>query len=121
MHAEVHDSWTTVAAAAAVAPGEVLEATLGGAEVVVWRTDSGVACVMEARCPHQWSHLGGAGAVAGEEIVCLTHFWTFGTDGRGWKENLHGRRDRKGDIEVYPCREEAGQIQARRRAPGGAE
>ncbi len=112
--------WTVVAATGAVAPGEVVEANLAGADVVVWRTESGVPCVMEARCPHQWSHLGDAGAVAGEEIVCLTHFWTFTTDGSGWKENLGGRRDRKGDIEVYPCRESAGEILARR-DPAGAK
>ena len=107
------DTWVAVATAESVTPGVVVEATLDDAEVVVWRTQSGLPCVMEARCPHQWSHLGDAGAVAGEEIVCLAHFWTFGTDGRGWKENLDGRRDRKGDIEVYPCRETGGTIWAR--------
>lgn len=107
------DSWIALAAADAVAPGEVVEATLDGADVVVWRTESGVPCVMEARCPHQWSHLGDSGAVAGEEIVCLTHFWTFATDGSGWKENLDGRRDRKGDIGVHACREVAGEIRVR--------
>lgn len=106
--------WVAITSAGAVAPGEVVEATLDGAEVVVWRTESGIPCVMDARCPHQWSHLGGSGAVAGEEIVCLTHFWTFDTDGRGWKENLDGRRDRKGDIEVHPCQEVAGEIRVRR-------
>ena len=108
------DSWVAVAGGEAVAPGEVVEAVLDGADVVVWRTESGVPCVMEARCPHQWSHLGDSGAVAGDEIVCLTHFWTFATDGSGWKENLDGRRDRKGDIKVYPCREAAGEIRVRR-------
>ncbi len=96
----------------------MVEATLEGVEVVVWRTTGGVPCVMEARCPHQWSHLGAAGAVAGEEIVCLTHFWIFGTDGRGWKESFDGRRNRKSDIQVYPCREEAGKIWARLAEPG---
>ena len=108
------DAWVPIASGDGLAPGEIVESTLDGADLVVWRTESGVPCVMEARCPHQWSHLGGAGAVAGEELVCLTHFWTFGTDGRGWKENLDGRRDRKGDIEVYPCREVAGEIRVRR-------
>ena len=106
--------WVAVASGEAVAPGEILESTLDGTDVVVWRTEAGVPCVMEARCPHQWSHLGESGAVAGDEIVCLTHFWTFETDGSGWKENLDGRRDRKGDIEVYPCVEVAGEIRARR-------
>ncbi len=116
---EANEAWVAVASVEAVAPGEIVESTLGDVDIVVWRTAAGVPCVMEARCPHQWSHLGGAGAIAGEEIVCLTHFWTFGTDGRGWKENLDGRRDRKGDIEVYPCREVAGEIVVRRAAAGG--
>ncbi len=113
-----NDAWAGVAGSQAVAPGAIIEATLGDAEVVVWRTAGGVPCVMEARCPHQWSHLGATGAVAGEEIVCLTHFWTFGTDGSGWKENFDGRRDRKGDIAVYECRETGGTIWAR---PGTGE
>ena len=107
-------AWVALAGTDEVAPGEVIEAQLGSAEVVVWRTESGIPCVMEARCPHQWSHLGSVGAVSGEEIACLTHFWTFATDGSGWKENLDGRRDRKGDIEVYLCREAAGEILVRR-------
>ena len=117
--ATVEDAWVAVAATDAVAAGEVVESTVEDAEVVVWRTESGVPCVMEARCPHQWSHLGASGAVVGEEIVCLTHFWTFGTDGSGWKENLNGRRDRKGDIEVFPCREAAGEIWVRSDPVGG--
>ena len=112
------DTWVAVATADSVTPGEVVESALDGTDVVVWRTAGGVPCVMEARCPHQWSHLGDAGAVAGEEIVCLTHFWTFATDGSGWKENLDGRRDRKGDIEVYPCREAGGTIWARQDPAG---
>ena len=112
------DDWDAIASSEAVSPGEVVERTLDGADVVVWRTQSGVPCVMDARCPHQWSHLGDSGTVAGEEIVCLTHFWTFETDGSAWKENLAGRRDRKGDIEVYACREVEGTIWARRSGSG---
>ncbi len=32
---------------------------------------------MEARCPHEWSHLGAEGVVDGPEIVCAAHFWRF--------------------------------------------
>ena len=72
-------------------------------DLVVWTTASGVPCVSEARCPHQWSHLAYEGTVDGEELVCMTHFWRFGVDGEGWKQNVNGRRDRKGDLEVLPC------------------
>lgn len=91
-------------------PGSVVEAVLGVKDLVVWRTVLGEVCVMEARCPHQWSHLAQEGSVDGEELVCLTHFWRFTTDGEGWKTNMSGRRDRKSDIDVYPCSEDDGQI-----------
>ncbi len=95
-------------------PGSVVEAVLGTDDLVVWRTALGEACVMEARCPHQWSHLAQEGWVDGAELVCLAHFWRFTTSGEGWKANLGGRRDRKGDIDVRPCREVDGRIWVRR-------
>ena len=96
-----------------VPPGGIAEATLAGEDLVVWRTGSGVPCVSEARCPHQWSHLAHEGVVDGEELLCLTHFWRFTTDGAGWKENADGRRDRKGDIGVRGCLEMDGTIWTR--------
>ena len=94
----------------------MVEAVLGTDDLVVWRTALGEACVMEARCPHQWSHLAQEGWVDGAELVCLAHFWRFTTSGEGWKANLGGRRDRKGDIDVRPCREVDGRIWVRRTA-----
>ncbi|MBC8195485.1 MAG: Rieske (2Fe-2S) protein [Acidimicrobiia bacterium] len=91
-------------------PGEITGVSVEGDDLVAWRSLGGVPHVMEARCPHQWSHLAGEGAVDGEELVCLTHFWRFTGDGDGWKENVSGRRDRKGDIGVRACRELEGGI-----------
>ena len=96
-----------------VPPGGIVEASLGGEDLVVWRSGSGVPCVSEARCPHQWSHLAHDGVVDGEELVCLTHFWRFGPDGAGWKANVNGRRDRKGDLAVLPCVDHDGAIWVR--------
>ena len=104
--------WGPVAPADGVAPGQIVDAVHGGLDLVVWRTFEGEPCVMEARCPHQWSHLGAEGVVDGPEIVCAAHFWRFGTDGTGTKLGMTGRRDPKGDIAVYPCREVDGQIEA---------
>ena len=108
--------WVRVADAVPV-PGAIGEATIERHgrtdDLVVWATASGVPCVSEARCPHQWSHLAHQGAVDGEELVCRSHFWRFGVDGEGWKENVNGRRDRKGDLEVLPCVEHDGGIWVR--------
>lgn len=103
--------WTDIGAAADVEAGEVCAVEVGEADLVVWRGANGRLCVMEARCPHQWSHLEAEGFVDGDEIVCAAHFWRFGQDGRGTKLNVKGRRDVKSDIEVYPCREVDGRLQ----------
>lgn len=108
--------WVRVSDAAAargLVPGSAVDAALDERDLVVWRTTDGRPCVMEARCPHQWSHLAHQGAVDGDELVCLTHFWRFGADGAGWKQNVNGRRDRKGDLAVLPCVEHDGAIWVR--------
>jgi len=104
--------WTDLTDGAGLRPGGVTGVEIGGRELVVWRDRQGRPCVMDARCPHQWSHLPSEGVVDGAELVCTAHFWRFGRDGAGWKLAVTGRRDRKGDVEVYPCREAGGRIEA---------
>lgn len=104
--------WVDLVDAAAVVPGQIVDASVGEQDLVVWRAAAGEACVMEARCPHEWSHLGAEGVVDGDEIVCTAHFWRFDGDGVGTKLNVKGRRDAKADIEVFECRENAGRIEA---------
>lgn len=113
------DEWVRVAAAGVVGPGVIVDAEPGacaqlGDDYVVWRSFDGRPCVMEARCPHNWSHLGAEGAVDGDEIVCTSHFWRFTAEGTGTKLNVNGRRDAKADIAVLPCLERDGAIWARR-------
>lgn len=104
--------WVEVATGADVAPGQIVDAVHRDQDLVVWRTFDGEPCVMEARCPHEWSHLGAEGVVDGPEIVCAAHFWRFTTDGTGSKVGMTGRRDLKADIAVFPCREVEGRIEA---------
>lgn len=106
--------WVPIASAE-LTPGSIVEAKIDSEELVVWRTQEGLPCVMDARCPHQWSHLGAEGVVEGEELVCLTHCWRFSRSGEGWKAGMTGRRDRKGDITVWPCKEESNWIWIQRR------
>jgi nitrite reductase/ring-hydroxylating ferredoxin subunit len=116
---EVDDGWVAVATAAALAPGEVVAAEVEGPEgegevdLAIWRSFAGHCHVVEARCPHQWSHLAAEGVVDGEEIVCTAHFWRFDGQGRGTKLNVLGRRDDKADIRVFSCRERDGRIEVR--------
>ena len=98
-------------AAAELEPGGICGHSLDDLDIVVWRTATAELVAMEARCPHQWSHLEAEGVVDGEEIVCASHFWRFDTDGVGTKVNIKGRRDPKADITVYPVREVDGRVE----------
>ena len=100
-------------ASAALEPGAIVDVAIDERDAVVWRTFDGRPCIMEARCPHQWSHLGAEGFVDGDEIVCTAHFWRFTADGVGTKVNVNGRRDAKADIEVFDCEERDGAIYVR--------
>jgi phenylpropionate dioxygenase-like ring-hydroxylating dioxygenase large terminal subunit len=113
-------SWSDVLGSDEVAPGTVTSVELGeGDDVVVWRTASGRLAACDSRCPHQWSHLAAAGVVDGEELVCLSHFWRFDTDGHGSKLSMTGRRDPKGDVGTYAVRESDGRIEVLLADPAG--
>lgn len=94
-----------------LAPGQVATIERASGDVVVWRTVSGQVVACDARCPHQWAHLGSAGAVDGEELVCLSHFWRFDAAGAGSKLSAGGRRDEKSPLEIMSIREHKGRIE----------
>jgi phenylpropionate dioxygenase-like ring-hydroxylating dioxygenase large terminal subunit len=102
-----------------VAPGAATSVELGDDGIVVWRTASGVLVACDARCPHQWSHLAGAGVVDGEELVCLSHFWRFDVEGHGSKLAMNGRRDAKSDVATFAVRELDGRIEVDLPEPPG--
>lgn len=103
--------WIDVMSADELAPGQIATIERESGDVVVWRTASGQLAACDARCPHQWAHLGSAGAVDGEELVCLSHFWRFDTTGAGSKLSAAGRRDEKSPLESMSIREHKGRIE----------
>jgi len=107
------DDWTRLIPAARVPPAGITSVSVGDLDLVVWRDIDGVPAVMDARCPHQWSHLEAEGVVDGYEIVCTAHFWRFDGRGCGTKLTELGRRDPKSDVTVYECREADGFVEAR--------
>lgn len=50
-------------------------------DLVLYRTATGKATVLDAFCPHLGAHLGHGGKVEGEDIRCPFHAWKFGSDG----------------------------------------
>jgi phenylpropionate dioxygenase-like ring-hydroxylating dioxygenase large terminal subunit len=103
--------WIDVLATHDVPPGATAPVELPGVDLVVWRSATGVLAACDSRCPHQWSHLAGAGVVDGEELVCLSHFWRFDAEGRGSKVSMAGRRDPKSEVVAFAIREVDGRIE----------
>ena len=96
-----------------VPSGAVVTVEIDGEELVLWRSASGVLGACDARCPHQWAHLGSEGVVDGEELVCLSHLWRFSLDGSASKLAMNGRRDDKGVIPIHEVRESEGRVEVR--------
>ena len=73
--------WFIVAWSQDLAPGEVKPLKYFGVDLVLFRTASGQARILDAYCPHLGAHLGVGGQVKEEGIVCPFHAWEF--DGAG--------------------------------------
>ncbi len=82
--------WFQVLYSHELAVGESKPLQYFDTELVVFRTESGEAKVLDAYCPHMGAHLGygirdqvgGGSRVSGESIVCPFHGWEYNGDGR---------------------------------------
>jgi len=64
-----------------MAPGELLERTFLGEQVVAFRTTSGCAAVVSAFCPHLGANLARGGTVVEESLRCPFHSLRWDADG----------------------------------------
>jgi len=74
-------SWYAVAESADLAPRQVRALEYFGRQLVLFRTESGKAQVLDAYCPHLGAHLGIGGTVEGESLACPFHGWRFNKTG----------------------------------------
>jgi len=78
----VPNGWFAVAFARELREGEVRPLHYFGEDLVLFRTRSGHARVLDAFCPHLGAHLGHGGRVMGETLRCPFHGWQYdGTTG----------------------------------------
>lgn len=73
--------WYAACFSAELPPGAVRSLRFMGKELVLFRTRGGLACALDAYCPHLGAHLGRGGTVEGEELRCPFHGFRF--DGAG--------------------------------------
>src|SRR4051794_40724642 len=105
------DYWYPVDHARAVRPGGMIETSFWGAPIVIFRGDDGRLRALENRCAHRQLKLS-MGHVAGCQIACGYHGWTYDEGGQvsHFPHDLFGRRPPKVRIGSYPVRERYGLI-----------
>ncbi|HIF99621.1 MAG TPA: aromatic ring-hydroxylating dioxygenase subunit alpha [Myxococcales bacterium] len=85
------NGWFRAAYSSELAAGEVRILNFFGREWVLYRTESGQACLIDPHCVHLGAHLGHGGEVVGENIRCPFHHWEFGVGGSCTKIPYAGR------------------------------
>jgi len=96
--------WYALAFSDELARGTTLARTLAGVDLVLFRTESGQPCAMEAYCPHLGAHLGHGGQVEGEQLRCAFHGFRFDTAGRCVATG-YGTKPPVTTIRTWPLRE----------------
>jgi phenylpropionate dioxygenase-like ring-hydroxylating dioxygenase large terminal subunit len=74
--------WFQVAWSDEIAPCDVRPLQYFGEDLVLYRTASGRAQLLDGHCAHMGAHLGYGGCVEGDCVVCPFHGWAWGPDGR---------------------------------------
>ena len=110
--------WYCVSFSDELAPGEVRGLRCFGRDLVLARTEAGVAMLFDAYCPHLGAHLGG-GAVVGETLRCPFHHWRFAVDG-ACVEAPYAKRTPRAALSALPVVEADGFVWAWYH-PDGAE
>jgi phenylpropionate dioxygenase-like ring-hydroxylating dioxygenase large terminal subunit len=73
----IPNGWFAVAWSRELHEGDVKPLHYFGEDLVLFRTRSGEARVLDAYCPHLGAHLGHGGRVMAETIRCPFHGWQF--------------------------------------------
>jgi phenylpropionate dioxygenase-like ring-hydroxylating dioxygenase large terminal subunit len=77
----IPNGWFAVAFSRDLVPGDVKRIHYFDEDLVLFRTRSGAARVLDAYCAHLGAHLGEGGRVIGETVRCPFHGWRY--DGSG--------------------------------------
>jgi phenylpropionate dioxygenase-like ring-hydroxylating dioxygenase large terminal subunit len=112
--------WYVMARSSELPPGAVLPLRYFGRDLVLFRTESGEAKLLDAFCPHLGAHLGHGGTVCGESIRCPFHGWCF--DGNGQCSEIPNASRRRPTLTIpsWPLCERNGLIFVYHH-PAGAE
>jgi len=114
------NGWFQIAYSEDLGPGEVQPLHYFGQDLVLFRTATGEAKVLEAYCAHLGAHLGYGGEVRGDSIVCPFHGWCFDGDGQCVEIAYAKKIPARARMRSYPVREQQGIVFAYYHAEGTA-
>ena len=103
------NGWFAVCFSHEVKPRAVRIVPFMGQDLVVYRTQSGLARVIDPYCPHLGAHLGHGGKIDGENLVCPFHGLAFGPDG-GCVRACPGQRPPSAALTLRYMKEQNGAI-----------
>jgi nitrite reductase/ring-hydroxylating ferredoxin subunit len=75
------NGWFAVCFSGELKPATRHTVSFMGEELVLYRTASGIARVIEPYCPHLGAHLGHDSTIDGEHLVCPFHHFRYDPDG----------------------------------------
>lgn len=93
-----------------LAPGDVKPLHYFGKDLVLFRTDSGEARLLDAHCPHLGAHLGHGGRVEGEDLVCPFHAWRFDGTGKCVDIPYATKIPKRAEVACWPIQERNGMV-----------
>jgi nitrite reductase/ring-hydroxylating ferredoxin subunit len=100
--------WYAVGHSDELPPATIVELKYFGAPLVLFRTATGRAVVLDAHCPHLGAHLG-HGSIEGEGIRCAFHRWCFDSDGK-CTDVPYAKKLPRAAVRAWPVRERNGFI-----------
>ncbi len=115
------NSWFVVAFSDELPAKGVMPLHYFGQELVLFRSEEGVARVLDAYCPHLGAHLAIGGVVEGERLRCPFHGWKFdGHSGQCAAVPFAAKIPPRASVRSWPVRETDGVIMVYHHAEGAA-
>ncbi len=100
----IPSSWYFVCASKELPKGKVIQRTLNGLSVVLFRNNRNEVVIMKSRCIHLGADLKSA-KVENGNIVCPLHQWTFNSEGECIHAKMHEGNVPKLKQNVLPTKE----------------
>jgi len=91
-----------------LSPGHLLARPFMGQEVVIFRTEAGKVCAVDAYCPHLGAHFGYGGRVEGELLRCPFHGFCFDAGGNCVRTGYRTKPPPKARLRIWPLCEQNG-------------